>query len=39
MKRRIEARVDWYPEDYSYDADGALVAHYGFGGEAKQKVK
>jgi hypothetical protein len=36
MKRRIEVRADWYPEDYSYDGDGALVSHYGFGGDAKQ---
>jgi hypothetical protein len=37
MKRRIEMPANWYPEDYSYDADGALVAHYGFGGGEKAK--
>ena len=36
MKRRIEVSANWYPEDYSYDADGALLAHYGFGGQEKQ---
>jgi alkanesulfonate monooxygenase SsuD/methylene tetrahydromethanopterin reductase-like flavin-dependent oxidoreductase (luciferase family) len=38
VKRRIELPANWYPQDYSYDADGALVAHYGFGGDAKQKA-
>lgn len=33
-KRPIEVRADWYPQDYSYDAQGALVSDYGFDREA-----